>query len=78
VRLAVVRVHKSAPTGEKVAALEEGKVYEVRIDDMGKKGDGIARHDKYTIFVPGVTKGMIIKIKIEKIAGTIAYARVTE
>lgn len=52
-----VRVHKSAPTSEKVAALETGKVYDVMIQDVGRKGDGIAKIDKYTIFVPGVAKG---------------------
>lgn len=72
-----VRVHKAAPTSEKVAPLEVGKVYDVRIDDMGRKGDGIAKYDKYIIYVPGVTKGMMAKIIIEKIAGNIAYSRVT-
>jgi translation initiation factor 2 subunit 2 len=71
-----VRVHKSAPTSEKMAVLEVGKVYEVMIQDMGKRGDGIARHDKYTIYVPGVSKGTITKVKIEKISGTIANAKV--
>lgn len=69
-----VRVHKSAPTSEKIAALEVGKVYEVMIQDMGRKGDGIARLDKYTIYVPGVAKGTSTKIRIEKISGTIANA----
>ena len=70
-----VRVHKSAPTSQKIAALEVGNVYEVMIHDMGKRGDGIARIDKYTIYVPGVHKGTITKVKIERISGTIANAR---
>ena len=70
-----VRVHKSVPTSEKLGALEEGKVYEVMIQDMGRKGDGIAKHDKYTIFIPGVPKGKITKVRIEKISGTIAHAK---
>jgi translation initiation factor 2 subunit 2 len=73
-----VRVHKSAPASEKLPHLEENKIYEVRIDDMGRKGDGIAKYDKYIIYVPGVAKGMVAKIKIEKIAGNIAYAKVAE
>jgi translation initiation factor 2 subunit 2 len=70
-----VRVHRASPAGEKLAPLEMNKVYEVRIDDMGRKGDGIARYDKYVIYVPGAAKGMIAKITIEKIAGNVAYAR---
>ncbi len=73
-----VRVHKSAPASEKLPPLEEDKIYEVRIDDMGRKGDGIAKYDKYIIYVPGVAKGRLAKIKIEKIAGNIAYAKVAE
>jgi translation initiation factor 2 subunit 2 len=46
---------------------------------MGRKGDGIAKYDKYIIYVPGVTKGITTKVKIEKISGTIAFAKqVTE
>ena len=71
-----VRVHKSAPTGEKLGALEVGKILEVMIEDMGNRGDGIARFDKYTIFVPGVTKGTRTKVKIDKISGTIVQARI--
>jgi translation initiation factor 2 subunit 2 len=70
-----VKVHKGGHTSEKVAPLEVGKDYEVMIQDMGRKGDGIAKYDKYVIYVPGVTKGVTCKIKIEKISGTIAFAK---
>lgn len=58
------------------AALEEGKVYEVMIQDIGKKGDGVAKRDKYVIYVPGTTKGSVVKVYIEKIAGTVAFGKV--
>lgn len=58
----------------KEEALAEGMTYEVRIDAVGSKGDGIAKKDKYTIFVPGVIKGDIVKIKIKKISGNLAFA----
>ncbi|MBI5000528.1 MAG: translation initiation factor IF-2 subunit beta [Euryarchaeota archaeon] len=60
---------------EKVPVLEERKVYEVMIEDLGKKGDGIARVDQYVIYVPGTSKGSKVRIFIEKISGTVAYAR---
>jgi len=71
-----VHVPRGATTPEG-AALEEGKVYEVLIQDLGKKGDGIARVDKYVIFVPGTTKGTVVKIKIDKITGNTAFAHLS-
>jgi translation initiation factor 2 subunit 2 len=67
-----VNVPKSSGRSE-AAALEVGKVYEVHIQDLGKKGDGIARIDKYIIFIPGTSKGTTVKVKIENITGTNAF-----
>ena len=61
---------------ETVAALSIGGTYEVLIQDMGRKGDGIAKLDKYTIFVPGTTKGTVVKIKVDNISGSAAFAHV--
>lgn len=70
-----IQKRKSRPTmTEQAAKLEEGKTYELRIDSIGKKGDGIARVDKYTIFVSGVKTGEIVKAKINKIDGNLAFA----
>ncbi len=54
--------------------IQEGEIYEVRVDAIGSKGDGIAKMDKYTIFIPNVAKGSIVKAKIKKISGTLAFA----
>jgi translation initiation factor 2 subunit 2 len=45
---------------------------------VGNKGDGIAKVDKYLIFVPSAVKGEIVKAKIKKISGTLAFAEVVE
>ena len=74
-RRPVKAVKKAAKVEE--APLVEGKVYELMIQDIGKKGDGIAKLDKYVIYVPGTAKGSIVKVFIEKIAGTVAFGRVT-
>src|SRR3989442_852627 len=74
-RRPVKAVKKAAKVEE--APLVEGKVYELMIQDIGKKGDGIAKLDKYVIYVPGTAKGAIVKVYIEKIAGTVAFGRVT-
>ena len=74
-RRSVKAMKKQARVEEEV--LVEGKLYEVLIQDIGKKGDGIARKDKYIIYVPGTTKGSIVKVFIEKITGTVAFGRLT-
>ncbi|MCS3923518.1 translation initiation factor IF-2 subunit beta [Methanosalsum natronophilum] len=55
-------------------AIEEGKEYEVKIEAVGSKGDGIAKMGKFTIFVPGTSQGQVLKIKIKRISGNLAFA----
>nr|WP_321496651.1 translation initiation factor IF-2 subunit beta [uncultured Methanolobus sp.] len=62
----------SAPV--KQDSIEEGKEYDVRIDAVGSKGDGIAKVDKFTIFVPGAAKGETLKVRIKRISGTLAFS----
>lgn len=63
---------------KKGEVLEEGKIYEVTISDIGKKGDGVAHYGKYTIYVPYAVKGAKVKVKIEKISGTLAFAKLVQ
>ena len=68
-------VKKRQTTAVKAATtLEEGNTYEIQIESVGSKGDGIAKFDKFTIFVPGAIKGQVLKIKIKKISGFLAFA----
>jgi len=57
-----------------VASIEEGKIYEFKIETQGKKGDGIAKVDKFTIFIPNAKTGDIVKAKINKVDGNLAFA----
>ncbi len=57
-------------------ALQQGKTYEVTITDIGRKGDGLAHFGKYVIYVPSAVKGSTVRVKIEKISGTVAFGRV--
>jgi translation initiation factor 2 subunit 2 len=68
----------SQETEEEEAAVEEGGVYEVKIEDTGKKGDGVAHKDKYTIFVDNAAEGSVYKIKVDKVSGTLAFASIVE
>jgi translation initiation factor 2 subunit 2 len=72
-----VRKRKAAAVVQR-DAVEEGESYELRIESVGNKGDGIAKIDKYLIFVPGAVKGEVVKAKIKKISGTLAFAEIVE
>ena len=58
--------------------LKEGMTYDLTIKDIGKKGDGISYFDKYIIYVAGAIKGSTVKVKIEKISGTVAFGQIIE
>ena len=52
-----------------------GNVYEVTIEATGKRGDGIARMGPFTIYVKGnYKKGARLRVRIDKINGTNAFA----
>ena len=50
--------------------------YDLTVKDIGRKGDGVAYYDKYIVYVPGAVKGSTLKVKIEKISGTVAFGQV--
>jgi translation initiation factor 2 subunit 2 len=58
--------------------LKEGNTYDLTIKDIGKKGDGIAYFDKFIVYVAGAIKGSTVKVKIEKISGTVAFGHIVE
>jgi translation initiation factor 2 subunit 2 len=60
-------------TSEKI---KEGSIIDITIKDIGRKGDGVAYLDKYTIYVAGAVKGSKVKVKIEKISGNVAFGRI--
>ena len=67
---------KKRQTTKSIFSVEEGNTYSVFIESVGSKGDGIAKIDKYTIFVPGAPSGKNINIKIKKIMGNLAFGEI--
>ena len=57
-------------------AVQEGETFEVTIEDVGKRGDGVARHEGYLIFVEGGMKGQTVRVKVDRISGNMAFAHV--
>lgn len=69
-----VTVKKTVTSSQEGPAVREGEVMEVDIEDVGSRGDGIARIDRYIIYVQGAKKGAHMKIKVNRVTGTIAFA----
>jgi len=52
-----------------------GEVYRLTIEDVGRRGDGVAKKEGFVIFVTGANqRGMSVNAKITKVLGNNAYA----
>jgi predicted RNA-binding protein with TRAM domain len=54
--------------------VQEGGTYDVKIQDIGREGDGIARIENFVVFVPGTKVGDQVKIRITKVLRRVAFA----
>lgn len=58
--------------------VEEGKTYTVEIDDLGSKGDGIARVDGFVVFVPETEVGEAVEVEVNSVGRKFAFAEVVD
>ncbi|MFQ8661139.1 MAG: 23S rRNA (uracil(1939)-C(5))-methyltransferase RlmD [Clostridia bacterium] len=58
--------------------VEKNKEYIVEIIDNGFEGEGIAKIDDFTIFIPGAIKGEKVKILIVKVLSSYAFGKILE
>jgi len=63
-------VEKMGPS----APIVVGNTYDVKIEDIAREGDGIARIEGFVIFVPGTKVGDEAKIKVTKVMRRFAVA----
>jgi predicted RNA-binding protein with TRAM domain len=54
----------------------KGEEYTVKIDEMSKKGDGVARIKGFVIFVQGAELGKEYKIRISHVSNRFATAEI--
>jgi len=54
--------------------VEVGKEYDVEIQEMSRRGEGIARVQGLVIFIPNAKKGEHVKIKVIRISRRFAEA----
>jgi predicted RNA-binding protein with TRAM domain len=60
------------------APVELGHEYEGEIEDISRRGDGIAKIEGFVIFVPNTEKGEYIKFKIIKVGRRFAVAELVQ
>ncbi|MHC3129448.1 MAG: TRAM domain-containing protein [Candidatus Bathyarchaeota archaeon] len=58
--------------------VELGKEYEGEIEDISRRGDGIAKIEGFVIFVPNAKKGEHVKFKITKVGRRFAVAELVQ
>ncbi|NPV61689.1 MAG: TRAM domain-containing protein [Methanotrichaceae archaeon] len=63
----LVRYESGESSMGKPAPVEEGKEYDVKIEDIAREGDGIARVEGFVIFVSDTKVGDQVKIQIDKV-----------
>ncbi|EQD39718.1 translation initiation factor IF-2 subunit beta, partial [mine drainage metagenome] len=57
------------------APFEVGEIYRLTIEDVGRRGDGVAKKDGMVVFVTGATqRGVTVNAKVTKVLGNNAYA----
>lgn len=58
--------------------IEKNKEYIVEIIDNGFEGEGIAKIDNFTIFIPNTIKGERVRILIVKVLSSHAFGKALE
>lgn len=60
------RYRPSRPFVTQFKPVKQNEEIEVAIDDIGSRGDGIARMESFLIFVPGCKIGERVKVRISR------------
>lgn len=58
--------------------VSEGEIVEVEVEDLGEKGDGIARVDGFVVFVPGGEVGESYDVEVTSVGRKFAFAEIEE
>ena len=53
--------------------VKEGETYQVKIESMGREGDGIAKIDGFVVFIPGAQVGDELDVRINKVTRRVAF-----
>ena len=62
----------------KPSPISEGEEYDVKIDDIGREGDGICNVKGFRVYVAGAKSGQEARIRINSVRGTFATAQLVK
>ena len=65
----------SGPVTDK--PVKEGEEYDVNIEAVGSRGDGIAKVNNFVVFVPNVQAGQTVHVRITSVRERFATAEAT-
>ncbi|CDG64765.1 MAG: hypothetical protein PWQ15_1649 [Methanobacterium sp.] len=63
---------------ENSAPINEGEEYDVKIEDLGRDGDGITRIEGFVVFVSGAKVGDEVKIRVNSVRRNFGFAEIVE
>ena len=84
VKLDVINLFRNSYSGDSYdnrgnsSPINEGEEYDVKIEDLGRDGDGIARIEGFVVFVSGAKVGDEVKIRITSTRRNFGFAEVVE
>lgn len=53
--------------------VNEGNTYRVKIESIGKEGDGIAKINGFVVFIPGTEVGEELDVRINKVTRKVGF-----
>jgi translation initiation factor 2 subunit 2 len=57
---------------------EEGAVLDLEIQMLSRRGDGMIREGKYTVYIPGAKPGQKLKVRISRVAGSTVFGEIAQ
>ncbi len=57
----------------RIPPVKEGNTYKVKIESLGREGDGIAKIQGFVVFIPGAQVGEELDVKINKVTRRVAF-----
>ena len=60
----------------RAAPVKVGDELDVKIENVGEKGDGVAKKDGFVLFVPGTKQGENVRIKVTRVLQKVGFAEV--
>lgn len=72
------RFGSSGPRFNMKKPVELDKEYEAEIEDLSRRGDGIAKIEGFIIFVPNTKQGEHVKFKITRVGSRFATGELVQ